>query len=259
MLHTAPPPGRSAHHHKGNFGFPLEIHPRAFSSVKPPPCTAALRRLTPFCSHSESFPHLDSCSAPTSRHQPRSRRELGPPRRSHITRVVPGSPWVSSDPGGGTRGCTAAVRPWLRLRGQKPSLLPPAATRAPRGVREAGGGDFPAGSSFLFALPAAPGQPPAHQVRVQPFKGFSHELGLSLASFLHQLRAQKVPGQSPRLQGWRQQPQGRRGLEQGGGGGVLCHLESFCSAGGLGNVQAAQEAAEPSLLSPGKGIFPLQQ
>lgn len=56
MLHTAPPPGRSALHHKGNFGFPLEIHPRAFSSVKPPPCTAALRRLTPFCSRSESFP-----------------------------------------------------------------------------------------------------------------------------------------------------------------------------------------------------------
>lgn len=85
MLHTAPPPGRSAHH-QSNAGFPLEIHPRAFSSVKPPPCTAALRRLTPFCPRSESFPHLDSCSAPTSRHQPRSCRGLGPPRRSHITR-----------------------------------------------------------------------------------------------------------------------------------------------------------------------------
>lgn len=77
------------------------------------------------------------------------------------------------------------------------SLLPPPATRAPRGATEAGGGDFPAGRSFLFALPVAPGQPPAHRVRVQPYKGFSHGLGLTrrrnLASFLHQLRDADSP------------------------------------------------------------------
>lgn len=65
-----------------------------------PACTAVLHRLTPFCSYSEGFPHLDSSSPPTSWHQeprcPWTQRKLRPHRRSHVTRAGPAFPHMSS-------------------------------------------------------------------------------------------------------------------------------------------------------------------
>ena len=65
-----------------------------------PACTAALHCLTPFYSYSESFPHLDSSSPPTSWHQephcPWTQRKLRPHRRSHMTGAGLAFPQMSS-------------------------------------------------------------------------------------------------------------------------------------------------------------------